>query len=87
MMGEVLMKRDGCIGGYPDYVAAHYNTGVFYGTLQQYAKAIEAYDRAVKLRSGQARAWLNLGVAYRELLRLPSEHARWVEYEDWIEGR
>ena len=87
MMGEALMKRDGCIGGYPDYVAAHYNPGVFYGTLQQYAKAIEAYDRAVKLRSGQARAWLNLGAAYRELLRLPPEHARRVEYEDWIEGR
>ena len=87
MMGEVLMKRDVCIGGYPDYVAAHYNTEVFYGTLQQYAKAIEAYDRAVKLRSGQARAWLNLGAAYRELLRLPPEHALRVEYEDWIEGR
>ncbi len=87
MMGEALMKRDGCIGGYPDYVAAHYNTGVFYGTLQQYAKAIEAYALAVKLRSGHARAWLNLGAAYRELLRLPPEHARRVEYEDWIEGR
>ena len=59
---------------------------MFYGTLQQYAKAIEAYARAVKLRSGQARAWLNLGAAYRELLRLPPEHVRRVEYEDWIEG-
>jgi len=97
IMGEALTKRGDCIGALdeyglalarcPDYVAAHYNPGVFYGTLQQYAKAIEAYDRAVKLRSGQALAWLNLGAAYRELLRLPPEHARRVEYEDWIEGR
>ena len=41
----------------------------------------------VKLRPGHARAWLNLGAAYRELLRLPPEHAPRVESEDWIEGR
>ncbi len=77
IMGEALTKRGDCIGALdeyglalarcPDYVAAHYNPGVFYGTLQQYAKAIEAYARGeaapgaraglVESGRGPLRAW------------------------------
>ena len=42
-------------------------TGVCYGVLQQYAKAIEAYRRTVELHPKRARAWLNLGAAHYAL--------------------
>ena len=52
-----------------DQSATHYNLGNAYGKLGRYNEAVEAYEKAIRIKPDYANAHYNLGVAYGKLNR------------------
>ncbi|QNI83972.1 TPR repeat-containing protein [Synechococcus sp. PROS-7-1] len=54
----------------PERSDAHYNLGNHYSDLDQYDKAVLAYERSLALDANGAQVWHNYGIALRERDRL-----------------
>ena len=63
----------------PNYYQAWNNLGIIYNRFGEYSKAVEAYDKAIKIRTNPAthKAWYNKGLA-RCRMNLPEEYERAV---------
>nr|SPS04422.1 protein of unknown function [Candidatus Nitrotoga fabula] len=49
------------------YVSAWFAQGVAFDNVEQYADAVEAYRRALRIKPDYIDAWYNLGVCYSNL--------------------
>lgn len=56
---------------YTDAYIAYNNRGVAYDDLGQYQRAIEDYNKAIRLKPNNADAYYNRGLAYKELGQYP----------------
>jgi len=76
--GESLKFWDAFMEKEPNRADAYSNRGAAYAGLNQHKRAIEDYDRAVKLNPEYAEAYYNRGSAYAEL----NQHKRAIEDYD-----
>ncbi len=51
----------------PNSIAIWYNLGLCHQHLQQHARAVEIFEKALQLERSSADAWVNLGISYKEL--------------------
>ncbi|MCJ7812309.1 tetratricopeptide repeat protein, partial [bacterium] len=68
----------------PKKEEAWYNMGTAFGDLKQYEKAVECYDKAVKINPKKEEAWYNMGNAFVEIEEYANAWSAYLQFFKYV---
>jgi len=66
---DVASPRDACRVDFAETAACYYNQGLAYGTLGEFERAAESFNRALNIDPGRIEVYVSLGLSYANLGR------------------